>query len=140
MKRSTEIFQIGKSAPRADARAKVTGREKYAADYYSENQLWAGVKRAGIAHADLLEIELDAAGKLPGIVKVLTSEDVKGSNRQGVARKDQPVLVDDKIRHAGDAVALVVAESQEQLKKALNLITLKSEALPEIFTMAAALA
>ena len=140
MKNSTEIFQIGRTAPRADARAKVTGREKYAADYYSENQLWAGVKRAGIAHADLLEIELDAAGKLPGIVKVLTSKDVKGSNRQGVARKDQPVLVDDKIRHAGDAVALVVAESREQLKKALNLITFKSEALPEIFTMAAALA
>ena len=136
---SAEICQIGKITPRADARAKVTGREKYTADLYSKDQLWAGVKRAGSAHAKLLEIDIDKARELPGIVKVLTHKDIKGSNRQGVVRKDQPVLVDDRIRHAGDAVALVVAENQQDLKKALELITFTSTPLPGIFTFAAAL-
>ncbi len=140
MDKNPEIFAIGKTAPRADARAKVRGTEKYAADYYADDQLWAGVKRAGMAHAKLLSIDIEAARKLPGVAAVLTHNDVKGSNRQGVARKDQPVLVDDKIRHAGDAVALVVAESRERLQKALKLITFTAEPLPEIFTMEAALA
>ncbi|MBN2809516.1 MAG: xanthine dehydrogenase family protein molybdopterin-binding subunit [Deltaproteobacteria bacterium] len=140
MTSTSEIFPIGKAAPRADARAKVTGTEKYAADYYAADQLWAGIKRAGMAHARLLEINLDKARELAGVVAVLTHKDVQGSNRQGVARKDQPVLVDDKIRHAGDAIALVVAENRALLKKALELITFTCEPLPEIFTMAAALA
>ena len=137
--RSVEIFQIGRTAPRADARAKVTGREKYAADLYSKDQLWAGVKRAGIAHAKLLHIDTGKARQLPGIVTVLTHKDIKGSNRQGVARKDQPVLVDDRIRHTGDAVALVVAENLPDLKKAIDLITFTTDPLPGIFTLEAAL-
>ncbi|MBN2706449.1 MAG: xanthine dehydrogenase family protein molybdopterin-binding subunit [Deltaproteobacteria bacterium] len=140
MQAGDEIFQIGKSAPRADARAKVMGTERYAADYYADNQLWAGVKRAGIAHAELLQIDCEAARRRPGVVAVLTHREVRGSNRQGVARKDQPVLVDDRIRHAGDAVALVVAENRDTLRQALALITFSAGPLPELFSPAAALA
>lgn len=126
-------FEIGKSIPRIDACTKVTGREKYAADYYGHDLLWAGVKRAGIPHGKVKHIYMDDALRTPGVISVLSSKDVKGSNRQGVIRKDQPVLVDDKVRHCGDPVALVVAEDRETMARAIARITLEVEPLPAVF-------
>lgn len=127
------IFRIGSTVPRVDAYTKVTGQEKYAADYYSPNFVWAGVKRAGVPHAGLKGIAVEAAKKLPGVLSVLTHKEVSGSNRQGIIFKDQPVLVGTKIRHCGDAVALVLAEDRPTLNKALNLIRFDYEPLPAIF-------
>ena len=124
---------IGKSIPRADALTKVTGKEKYAADYYSADMLWAGVKRAGIPHGFLKNIDIAEASSLPGIVAILTHKDIEGSNRQGIVRKDHHVLVDGKIHYAGDAVALVIAESRKVLRKALDAIKLDIEELPGVF-------
>ncbi|MBI5252550.1 MAG: xanthine dehydrogenase family protein molybdopterin-binding subunit [Desulfomonile tiedjei] len=126
-------LHIGASVPRLDAYEKVTGKEKYAADYYGENLVWAGVKRAGVPHAVLRGIDFSSAVKVPGIVRVLTHEDITGSNRQGVIRKDQPVLVNDKARHCGDAIALVLADNKESLKEALDLIVCDFEPLPGVF-------
>ncbi|MCB2187509.1 MAG: xanthine dehydrogenase family protein molybdopterin-binding subunit [Deltaproteobacteria bacterium] len=130
---------VGVTFPRQDAWAKVTGREIYAADLYGEGQLWAGVKRAGVPHARLLGLDTAAARELPGVEAVLTAADVAGANRQGVLQKDQPVLVDDKVRHAGDALALVVARDQETLAQALGLILPRLEPLPPVLDPAAAL-
>jgi len=127
------ILHVGRSIPRADAAEKALGREKFAADHYGENLLWAGVRRAGIPHGRLRSIEADEARRLPGVLAVLTHADVKGSNRQGVIRKDQPVLVDDKIRHCGDALALVVAESRRALTRALSLVGFDHEPLQAVF-------
>ncbi len=126
-------LSIGTSVPRADAHDKVTGREKYAADFYGEGFLWAGVKRAGVPHAVLGEIRTDTAKKVPGVVAVLTHSDVPGTNRQGVVQKDQAVLVHTKLRHCGDAVALVVAQSREALREALDLVTFDVDPLPGVF-------
>lgn len=124
---------IGSPVPRVDAYDKVTGAEKYAADYYSPDMLWAGVKRAGAPHARLMSINLSNARRHPGVHSILTYADIKGANRQGVIRKDQRVLADEKVRHCGDAVALVLAESQEALSSALDLIELELEPLPAVF-------
>lgn len=134
------ILEIGKATLRADARGKVTGRERYAADYYGDGLLWAGVKRSGIPHGRIKNMELEDARRHPGVLAVLTCRDVRGSNRQGVIRQDQPVLVDDKVRHCGDAVALVVAEDPPALRKALDLIAVEYEPLPGVFDMETALA
>jgi CO/xanthine dehydrogenase Mo-binding subunit len=130
---------IGTSVPRSDAYDKVTGKTKYAADYYGNDLLWAGAKRAGIPHAAIKGIDTTRAQKLPDVVAVLTHEDVLGSNRQGVVRKDQPVLADDKVRHCGDAVALVLAGNKEALKKALDLIRVDYGPLPGVFSVEEAL-
>ncbi len=135
----SRILQIGATIPRQDASAKATGRERYAADMYGKNLLWAGVKRAGIPHARLQNIQADAARCLPGVVAVLTHQDITGSNRQGVIKKDQPVLVDDKIRHCGDAVALIIARERETLKKAAALIELDVEPLPALLDIETAM-
>ena len=128
-----DIFKVGKTIPRADALTKVTGQERYAADYYGQNFIWAGVKRAGVPHARLKQISIEGAKELPGVLSVLIHRDVPGSNRQGILRKDQPVLVNTKIRHCGDAVALVLAEDKPTLQKALNLISFDYEPLPAVF-------
>lgn len=119
--------------PRLDALSKVTGREKYAADYYSGKFLWAGAKRALVPHARLASVHTEDALSLPGVVRVLTYRDIAGSNRTGIARNDQPVLADEKVRHAGDAVALVLAESREVLRAALGRISFDHEPLPGVF-------
>ncbi len=126
-------LEIGKSVPRFDAIAKVTGKEKYAADFWAQDVLWAGVKRAAVPHARIRGIKTDDAIRIPGVLSVLTSKDVKGTNRQGVVRKDQPVLADDKVRHCGDPVVLVVAEDRETLAKALACIKVDLEPLPGLF-------
>jgi CO/xanthine dehydrogenase Mo-binding subunit len=126
------IPEIGESAPRVDAATKVTGSEKFAIDYYGEGLLWAGVKRAGVPHGLLHSIDITEARGLPGVITVLTGRDVPGTNRQGIVHKDQPVLADQKVRHEGDAVALVIAENREVLKLALSLIRVDIETLPTI--------
>ena len=131
--------EIGRIAPRLDAFAKVTGAEKFAADLYPQGFLWAGVRRSEFTHARILAIETEAAARLPGVAAVLTHRDIKGSNRLGIFEKDQPILADETVRHYGDAVALVVAETKEALSAGLAAVSVKYEALPAVFDPAAAL-
>ena len=124
---------IGKTIPRKDAITKVTGQEKYTADYYGDDFLWAAVKRAGIPHARLININTEAAKNIPGVTAVLTHKDVAGTNRYGVIKKDEPVLADKKIYHCGDAIALVIAEDKKVLRHAIEAVTFEYEALPGVF-------
>lgn len=134
------IPKIGSSVPRAEAAAKVTGAEKYAADHYGEDLLWAGVRRAGVPHGLIRNVDATGARALPGVVAVLTGRDVPGTNRQGIVHKDQPVLCTDKVRHCGDAVALVIAADRKTLETALSLIRVDIDPLPGIFGIDDALA
>ena len=133
------ILKAGQTVPRIDAYGKVTGREKYASDFCGHHLVWAGVKRAGVPHARIKRINIEKARNLSGVISVLTCRDIRGSNRQGVIRKDEPVLLDDKVRHCGDAVALVLSEDKAVLQAALNLITIDFEPLPGVFDMEKAL-
>lgn len=136
-------MKIGDSVPRPDAVTKVKGIEKYAADYYSGTDggtpLWAGVKRAGVPHGLIKSLNVAAASKAPGVVTVLTHRDITGTNRQGVVKQDQPVLADEKVRHRGEGLALVLAKTKEAVKTALDLIDVVIEPLPGLFTIEDAL-
>ncbi len=128
------IPEIGKTFVRPDAAGKSKGTEKYAADYYGDQLVWAGVRRAGIACGRIRNVDTSAAQSLPGVVAVLTAKDVPGTNRQGIVHKDQPVLAEDKVRYSGDAVALVLADDRATLDKALALLKVDIEPLPAVFT------
>jgi len=128
-----EIPAVGCSFPRFDAWSKVSGAEKYAADVYAPDMLWAGAKRAGMAHGGILAVHTANAESVPGVFRVLTHKDVPGTNRQGIVHKDQPVLAGEKVRHCGEPVALVLAENREALKKALSRIQLDVDPLPGVF-------
>lgn len=131
--RQAGVQEIGRVAPRLDAYAKVTGAEKFAADFYPEGHLWAGVKHSEYAHALILEIDTQFAAKIPGVVAVLTHRDIPGKNRLGIFEKDQPVLADGRVRHYGDAVALVVAETKAALAAGLAAVQVQYDPLPAVF-------
>lgn len=134
-----EPLQVGRPEIRYDAAAKAAGTEPYAADLYPENLLWAGVVRAGVASGRLRSVETEAALAVPGVVRVLTAADVPGPNRHGIIHRDTPVLVDGRVRHAGDAVALVIAETHAALRQAIGRVRAEIEPLPAVFDPEAAL-
>jgi len=131
--------RIGMATPRADAYKKVTGEEKYAADYYDGDFLWAGVKRAGIPHAVLKAVHVGESLKIPGVAACLTHKDIPGDNRTGVIRRNQPVLADTRIRYCGEPIALVLAKDRDALRSALDDITFEYEPLPAVFDVDEAL-
>ncbi len=117
--------------PRLDAFSKVTGRERYAADEYSEEFFWAGAKRALIPHARLLAVHTTRAAAHPGVLRVLTFRDVGGSNRLGIVRNHQPVLVDSVIRRGRRRPG--GRRKPRGAPRSLDLITFDHEPLPGVF-------
>jgi len=123
---------IGQPLPRVDAFGKVTGRAKFAEDYYLPNQLYAKVLRAKYPHAVITSIDISAALNVPGVVAILTSNDIPGSKVFGIIEKNQQVLAENKVYCLGDGIALIAAESQEIAEQALKLIKVKYKKLPVI--------
>ncbi|MDD3294858.1 MAG: xanthine dehydrogenase family protein molybdopterin-binding subunit [Geobacteraceae bacterium] len=133
MTRDGGRLEIGKPEIRSDAYSKASGRQRFAADIYPDNLLWAGVARADAAHGRLTSLDVSAALSVPGVLKVLTAGDVPGPNRHGIIHRDTPVLADDVVRYTGDAVALILAETREALKVAVPLVKAVIEPLPAVF-------
>jgi xanthine dehydrogenase molybdenum-binding subunit len=129
-KPATTSSPVGKPLPNPNARAKIDGSARFTDDYEFPGMLYARTKRAGVPHARILSIDTAAAGKLPGVHAVLTHAHVPGHNRHGLVIDDWPVLCDDKVRYAGDAVAIVAAESDEIAAAAIDLVTVEYEELP----------
>ncbi len=121
---------------------KITGRLVFTDDMKLPDMLYAGAYRANVPHARVLSIDVSAAEAMPGIVKVLTSKDVPGTNIFGAILMDQPVFCDENndVRYVGDTLALVVGETQEQVQAALAEVKVELEPLPVISTIEEALA
>jgi xanthine dehydrogenase molybdopterin-binding subunit B len=131
---SKEYAVIGHKARRRDTIDKATGKAEYADDLTFPNMVYGKALRSACPHALIRGIDCDEARRVPGVLAVLTSKDIPGLNRYGVAIADQPVLADDKVRCYGDAVALVVAENEEIAEAAAKLIRVDYEELPGIFS------
>ncbi len=129
---------IGKPLPRADALLQVTGKSVYADDIQRPGMLHASILRSEFAHARIIHIDTAKAESLPGVRCVVTSKEVP-HNRFGFTHQDQPLLADDKVRHLGDAVAAVAADSIQIAQKALSLIRVEYEPLPAVFHPAEAM-
>ncbi|MGD1992443.1 MAG: molybdopterin-dependent oxidoreductase [Anaerolineae bacterium] len=126
------LHVIGRSPPRPDAVAKVTGTARFTDDYVFPGMLHGRTLRADHPHARILAIDTRAAAALPGVRAVLIHEDVPARNRHGLVTADWPVLCDDKVRYIGDAVAIVAAETPEIAAQALDLIEVTYEPLPVV--------
>lgn len=131
---------IGMPVPRPDARAKVTGRAIFAADLYFENMLHARVLCSAHPHARIRRINTSRAKALPGVVAVLTADDIPGTRTHGTVRADWPTLCWDKVHYTGDGLAWVAAESETIAEQALSLIEVDYEPLPGVFSPQQALA
>src|SRR5579884_2478828 len=129
---------IGVSIPRVEGRRKVTGSASYAADIPLEGLLWGKVLHSTQPHARIVSIDVSQAKALPGVVAVLTGQDI-GDVRTGSGVRDVPVLCTDRVRFVGDAVAAVAAEDPDVAEQALDLIRVEYEVLPAVFDPLAAL-
>jgi CO/xanthine dehydrogenase Mo-binding subunit/aerobic-type carbon monoxide dehydrogenase small subunit (CoxS/CutS family) len=115
-----------------DAESKATGRALFAGDLRRESMLHGAVVWSTVPHGCLRGLDASAASELPGVVAVLTADDIPGVNGIGLLRPDQPVLVSDFVRRVGDSLALVVAETDEVAREACRQVRVDIEALPSI--------
>jgi CO/xanthine dehydrogenase Mo-binding subunit len=96
--------------------------------------LFAKALRSPYPHARLTRIDASKAEKLSGVIAVVTRDDLHGLNPYfGPVVDDQPVLATDRVRHVGEVVALVAAESRESAEEALALVETDYEELPAVF-------
>ena len=130
----SEFSVVGKSIEKVDAFEKVTGRTKYASEegIGIPGMLYGKVLFSPHAHARILNIDISKASRMRGVRTVLTGKDSPG-HRSGVLIDDRHVLCHERVRFAGDAVAVVAAESEEAAEEALDLIEVEYEELPAIF-------
>lgn len=126
---------VGASLTRRDAAPKSRGESLFAADIVRPRMLYGKVLRSTVAHAILEEVDSSEAVKCPGVVAVLTAKDIPGGNGVGILIKDEPVLVKDKIRRIGDAIALVAAETEAEATAALKAIKVRWKELPAVFSV-----
>ena len=134
-----EMKVVGKGAWRLDALGKTTGETKYGQDLFTKESLFAKVLRAAHPHAEILGIDTREAKKIPGVLAVLTHQDVTGTNLHGLIRRDQEVLCSRKVRYLGDALAVVIAKDEETAVGALAKIKVDYRKLPAVFTIEDAL-
>jgi len=130
---------VGKSAHRLDGVEKATGETKYGQDLFKKSFLCARVLRAAYPHAEIVSIDTHEAKKVPGVLAVITHKDVPGTNMHGLIRRDQEVLCSRKVRYLGDALAIVVARTEEIATAALGKIKVDYKPLPLVLTMEDAL-
>lgn len=128
-----EYRVMGRSHPRSDAPAKVTGRAEFTEDISFPNMLFGRVLTSPLAHARVLSIDTSEAEALPGVKAVITGADVSDV-LYGVspARYDEYVLAKDRVRFVGDEVAAVAAIDERTADEAIKLIKVEYEELPAL--------
>jgi len=124
---------------RPDGREKVTGVGRYTADMNLTGMVHAKFRYADHPHANILRIDASKARALPGVLAVLTHEDVPDT-RYGAMIDDRRLFAKEKVRFEGDVVAGVAALTPEIAEQAVALIEVDYEPLPVVHDIEAALA
>ncbi|MFZ3353377.1 MAG: 4-hydroxybenzoyl-CoA reductase subunit alpha [Xanthobacteraceae bacterium] len=131
---------IGDYVPMIDGPEKVSGRAKFTADLVVPGALAGYIFRSPYSHAEILEVDVTEAAKLPGVKAIVTGADCdKTFGVLPIARTEHP-LARDKVRYCGEPVAAVAAVDDATAKEALRRIKLKVRQLPAYHTARAALA
>ncbi|GJM28372.1 MAG: carbon monoxide dehydrogenase [Cyclobacteriaceae bacterium] len=134
---------IGKSIKRVEDKRFLTGKGKYVDDMVLPDMTYAAILRSHLAHARIANVDITAAENAPGVVAVFTGADIVKAEIGGVPcgwqvdfkngdtmkEPPHPLLVADKVRFMGDAVAVVIAESAAAAKDAVELIMVDYEEL-----------
>ena len=104
--------QVGRSVPRLEGAAKVTGRADYVHNIRLPKMLIGKIFRSTVAHGRIKSLDVSAAKALPGVYRVVTIDDIKTvipNPFYGPAFHDQPILADGKVHYVGEPVAVVLA-------------------------------
>jgi CO/xanthine dehydrogenase Mo-binding subunit len=135
---------VGTAVPRSDALGHVTGRTQFFEDTPATGLLHLKMHRSERDHA-LIQVDTTAALQVPGVVKVLTHEDVPSNwytilKLIGVEPDDEPVLPEDRVLFKGEQIAAVVATSERAAREGAAAIRVTYEDLPAVFDVEEALA
>ena len=121
---------INRSKPRIDGYDKVTGRARYAADLKFPGMVYGGMLRSGLSSAKVVSIDTDAAKAMPGVLAVVTAKDMRKTQSWA-----SYMYLTDRVLYVGDVVALVAAQTREQVRAALKAIKVEYEELPGVYSV-----
>jgi len=130
---------VGESVHRTDGVPKVKGAFSFASDLWAEGMLWGHTLRGPHPHARIRSIDVSKALATPGMHAVLLADDVPGKKTFGLEFADQPVLAWDRVRYAGEPVAVLAAVDPETARRAADRIAVEYDRLPAVTEMELAL-
>ncbi|TIC87125.1 xanthine dehydrogenase molybdopterin binding subunit [Crenobacter intestini] len=132
---------VGQSHRHDSAHLHVTGQAHYTADIpLPAGALHAAIAYSPHAHATFSRIDRAAMQAEPGVIGVLTAQDIPGHNNYGGIRPDDPLLAETRVEYAGQPVCLVVAASHTTARQAARKLSANWQPLPAILDIDAALA
>jgi len=143
---------IGASVRRKEDLRFISGAGNYTDDINRPGQLHAVFKRSDRPHEKIVSIGTDAAKAAPGVVAVFTAADlaaigglpcgwqVHSKDGTPMAEPKHPVLAEGRVRHVGDPIAVVIADTKQHAKDAAELLAIELEDLPAVASIAAAVA
>jgi CO/xanthine dehydrogenase Mo-binding subunit len=132
------LVVLGKPIVRVDGKEKVTGKATYAYDMELARMLYGKIHRSRLPHAQILSINKEKALKVPGVVAVVTGDDISDGLR-GRGLLDTPILAHGVVRYVGEPIAAIAAESLEAAEEAADLIEVEYKELPAVFNAEEAL-
>ncbi|HVB30172.1 MAG TPA: molybdopterin cofactor-binding domain-containing protein [Gemmatimonadaceae bacterium] len=132
---------VGHGVTRYDGPDKVTGRARYTADHRPPGTIFGKILGSPIAHGIVTRIDVSKARALPGVLAVITADDVPAT-WYGVspAREDEQIFARERVRYIGDEVAAVAAVDEATAERAVALIEVEYQELPAVFDAEAAMA
>jgi aerobic carbon-monoxide dehydrogenase large subunit len=157
MKSQSEGGFIGKRMPRREDRRLLTGRGEFIADLRLPGMLHAVFVRSEVAHARILSVDVSRAKVAPGVIYAIAGPELMellppvpdaqlslprkwtAQVRHRFLNPQQPLLAHDKVRHVGEAIAVIVAENRYRAEDAAELVTVDLEVLPVVVDPEAAL-
>jgi carbon-monoxide dehydrogenase large subunit len=137
---------IGSSVKRVEDKRFITGQGRYTDDIVLPRMTYACFVRSPHAHAEIVSVDTSHAEGMDGVVKIFTGKDTDAAGIAGVPcgwqvdfkngdtmkEPPHPLLVSDKARHVGDAVAMVIAESYAEAKDAAEAVFVDYNVLPAV--------
>jgi carbon-monoxide dehydrogenase large subunit len=142
---------IGASTKRREDVRFLTGKGRYTDDINIRGQAYAHFLRSEVAHGKINGIDTSAAEAMPGVLRILTAADFAGvgglpcgwqvtdKHGQPMQEPKHPVLADGKVRHVGDPIAMIIAESYEQARDAAEAVEVDITELTPVLDMKAAI-
>lgn len=123
--------RVGDARAHDSAILHVSGRAPYTDDLpETQGTLHAAIGFAPIASGRVLSLDLDQVRAFPGVVRVLTAQDIPGSNLHGIIVQDETLLVGEAVSYWGQPALLVVADSRDAARRAARLAKFETASLP----------
>ncbi len=128
--RTKKLKYVGTKLPRVDSKIKVTGVPIYIGDQLPKNCYFAKIVRSSKAHARILKIDVEEALQIPGVVAILTADDVPGKHFVNAIIPDKPFLAKKEVNYVGEEIAIVVATSKKVAEQAAKKVKIRYKELP----------